>query len=108
MAPDRRSTEPSTSPFSAPELYLRLLKRCLTRTLFPDSTHSWDLARTSPSDPAVRQVGGDWPTEAVTMVGFERLDNLQRCITTVLQDHIPGDLIETGVWRGGCGILMRA
>jgi hypothetical protein len=26
----------------------------------------------------------------------------------VLQDKVPGDLIETGVWRGGATILMRA
>ena len=42
------------------------------------------------------------------MVGLRRLDNLQNCIVSVLDDRIPGDLIETGVWRGGCGIFMRA
>ena len=94
---------------SAPELYLRLLKRCLTRMLFPDSAFDWDLTRKpGPADPAVREVGGDWPTEALTMVGLRRLDNLQHCIVSVLKDRVPGDLIETGVWRGGCGILMRA
>jgi O-methyltransferase len=42
------------------------------------------------------------------MVGLKRLDNLQYCITEVLRKNIPGDLIETGVWRGGATILMRA
>ena len=42
------------------------------------------------------------------MVGLRRLDNLQTCIVTALQDDVVGDLVETGVWRGGCGILMRA
>ena len=41
------------------------------------------------------------------MVGLRRLDNLERCITDVVRDGVPGDLVETGVWRGGCGILMR-
>ncbi|HUA52069.1 MAG TPA: TylF/MycF/NovP-related O-methyltransferase [Candidatus Sulfotelmatobacter sp.] len=41
------------------------------------------------------------------MMGRKRLDNLERCIESVLADGIPGDLIETGVWRGGGTIFMR-
>src|SRR3954471_14442566 len=92
----------------ARELYLQLLKRCLTRLLFPDLTHDWDLTTTKPFDPAVRAVGGDWPTDAVTMVGLRRLDNLQNCAIKVLEERVPGELVETGTWRGGCAILMRA
>lgn len=57
---------------------------------------------------ALREEGADWPTRAHTMVGRKRLDNLHRCIDTVLREGVPGDLIETGVWRGGCVIFMRA
>jgi O-methyltransferase len=57
---------------------------------------------------ALREEGADWPVRAHTMVGRKRLDHLQRCVETVLREGIPGDLIETGVWRGGCCILMRA
>jgi O-methyltransferase len=42
-----------------------------------------------------------------TMIGMKRLDNIQRCMETVLRDDIPGDFIETGVWRGGATIFMR-
>jgi O-methyltransferase len=42
------------------------------------------------------------------MIGLKRLDNVQECVTSVLAENIPGDLIETGVWRGGAAILMRA
>jgi hypothetical protein len=42
------------------------------------------------------------------MVGLRRLDNLQACVEDVLRQGVPGDLIETGVWRGGAVILMRA
>lgn len=45
---------------------------------------------------------------ADTMIGLKRLDNLQVCIEHVLQENIPGDFIETGVWRGGASIFMRA
>jgi len=41
------------------------------------------------------------------MIGVKGLDNLQRCVETILHEGIPGDLIETGVWRGGACILMR-
>ncbi len=42
------------------------------------------------------------------MIGLRRLDSLQHCITDVLENRVPGDLIETGVWRGGTAIFMRA
>ena len=48
-----------------------------------------------------RSEGMEWPAEAETMIGLKRLDNLHACIETVIRDQIPGDLIETGVWRGG-------
>lgn len=42
-----------------------------------------------------------------TMIGRARLDNLEYCIREVVDQNIPGDLIETGVWRGGSTIFMR-
>ena len=90
-------------------LYLDLLKGCLTRMLFPDMCWGdWEFANKRPFDPDVRKEGKDWPTEAETMVGMRRLDNLHQCTRTVLLEGVPGDLVETGVWRGGCAILMRA
>lgn len=47
------------------------------------------------------------PTVAHTMVGIDRLVNVRRLTQAVLDEDIPGDFIETGVWRGGCCILMR-
>ncbi|WP_163804368.1 TylF/MycF/NovP-related O-methyltransferase [Mycolicibacterium anyangense] len=55
-----------------------------------------------------RELGLDWPAEALTMIGMRRLESLQHCVETVLQENIPGDLVECGVWRGGASILMRA
>ena len=42
------------------------------------------------------------------MMGAERLNNIRHCIEDVLRNNVPGDLIETGVWRGGGVIFMRA
>lgn len=49
----------------------------------------------------------DRPIEGFTMISKCRLDNLQGCVERVLDDDIPGDLIETGVWRGGATIFMK-
>ena len=42
------------------------------------------------------------------MIGLKRLDNIEYCVTEVISDHIPGDLLEAGVWRGGAWSIMRA
>ena len=52
--------------------------------------------------------GRDWPIYADTMIGLKRLDNIEGCVLDVLKNNIPGDFIETGVWRGGATIFMRA
>lgn len=52
--------------------------------------------------------GKDWPMFGYTMVGHKRLDNIQDAVESILDQNIPGDLIECGVWRGGCAMLMKA
>jgi O-methyltransferase len=42
-----------------------------------------------------------------TMVGRARLDNLEQCARMVIDEKVPGDFIETGIWRGGSCIFMR-
>jgi len=59
-------------------------------------------------DPLIRSTGRDWPSTAESMIGLFRMDNLHACVLDVLQRGVPGDLIETGVWRGGVTIFMRA
>ena len=41
------------------------------------------------------------------MIGQKRLDNMRYCVESVIEESIPGDIIETGVWRGGCAIFMK-
>jgi len=52
--------------------------------------------------------GKIWTNLGFTMVGLKRLDNVQACVEDVLAKGVPGDLVETGVWKGGVTILMRA
>jgi O-methyltransferase len=52
--------------------------------------------------------GKDWPLYADTMIGLKRLTNIEYCFQQIVKENIPGDLIETGVWRGGATIFMKA
>jgi O-methyltransferase len=92
---------------SAAALYLDLLKRSLTRYGFEDETIVPETRERTSLDLERRLDGRDWPVHAETMVGIVRLDNLQELLETVLADDVPGDVIETGVWRGGASIFMR-
>lgn len=87
--------------------YVDLLKRTLTGVIYEDPSIPTAWRPESIYDPERRQTGRDWPLHAHTMIGMERLDNLHECIETVFEDDIPGDFIETGVWRGGACIFMR-
>lgn len=52
--------------------------------------------------------GRIWPTSGETMIGVKRLQNIEDCILDIVENQIPGDLIETGVWRGGACVFMLA
>lgn len=56
----------------------------------------------------IQDEGRDWPFIGYTMIGHRRLDNVQFCAEDVIRNNIAGDFVETGVWRGGTVILMRA
>jgi hypothetical protein len=55
-----------------------------------------------------REQGWDWPSKAPSMIGARRMDNLRSECERVIKAGIPGDFMETGVWRGGACIMMRA
>ena len=123
------SASPDTS--DPADLYLDLLLRCLTGTLDGEELRvvrprsGWrrrlwagiarpvldlahiDLVRRVPVRPDLRNDGRDWPSAAETMVGVKRLSSLRECVSTVVREGVPGDLLEAGTWRGGSAILMR-
>jgi len=116
------------------QLYIDLMKKALTHTLWVERTRSIDpstmprsakrlavegligilkkfgirIVREITPDPKRRAKGEDWPEYAHTMIGLKRLTNIENCINTIISDNIRGDFIETGVWRGGAVIFMRA
>lgn len=116
------------------ERYLELLKHALTYTLWPEPLRpiehfnedrpalkraavalaaralraaNYQLAKDVDAGWEDRRDGKIWPQNADTMMGLTRLNHLQHCVETALRENVPGDLIETGVWRGGGCILMR-
>ncbi|MFN2607371.1 MAG: TylF/MycF family methyltransferase [Acidimicrobiales bacterium] len=128
MTPEGGAVGSGIAPDGPDSLYLDLLKRVLCRSGFPASFRilpagpqlrhlprralqgalaTRGLELVLKPDPDLRRDGRDWPTDAETMIGTLRLDNLQSCVTSVLRDGVPGDLMETGVWRGGASIFMR-
>jgi O-methyltransferase len=119
----------------ARDLYLDLLKKTLTGAIAEDndsilggvrtagspvlkkraadsvgrlaSRFGFELTYKKPYDPELRAIGRDWPARADSMIGLRRMDNIRHCVETIIRDGVPGDLIETGVWRGGATIFMR-
>jgi len=122
-------------PDPQPDLYLDLLKHSVTASLYPESgwrvvtgfrpgrmtrsarVRRWAirrlrrqglmLIRPTAFDASARAVGHDWPCFGYSMVGTARLNHLHACIDAVLRDNVPGDLLEAGVWLGGCTIFMQ-
>jgi O-methyltransferase len=66
-----------------------------------------ELVTSSAPGPHLQEVGAGWPLTGMTMLGAVRLAQLRDAVETVLREGVEGDLIETGVWRGGATILMR-
>jgi len=105
---------------AATELYIELLKKSVGNTIYDDDLDLMrgSFARDAASgrlvatqgaavDDTLKFLGHIWPSRAHTMIGVPRLDNLRSCVETALDDGVEGDLIETGVWRGGAVIFMR-
>jgi hypothetical protein len=55
-----------------------------------------------------RANGWDRPSRALSLIGAKRMQNLRLECERVLKAGVPGDFMETGVWRGGACIMMRA
>jgi hypothetical protein len=58
--------------------------------------------------PEYREQGWDWPSKAPSMIGARRMENVRRECERVIAEKVAGDFVETGVWRGGACIMMRA
>ena len=88
----------------AADLYLRLLAKSLTATLHDDEP---DHDSENVGHFVVKFARHYMTGSAITMLPRLRLQNIRSCVEAVLEEGIPGDVIEAGVWRGGGSIYMR-
>jgi len=86
--------------------YLQLMQNCLSGSIYEDPP--LNVLGAKEFIPQLREYGWDWPSVAHTMIGKKRLANVCALTESILGNGIEGDLIETGVWRGGACIMMRA
>lgn len=92
-------------------MYIKLLRECLL-----DSIYGSIIIRGPYGIPKDKNQlacesnidnGDYWPDRAHTMIGRKRLNNIQQCFEECIKNNIEGDLIETGVWKGGATIFMQ-
>lgn len=88
------NSKTSNLPNDPRELYLDSIKKCILNTIYEGGP--------------LREKGLDWPEYAHSMIGLTRMNNLHFCMKDAVENKVPGDFIETGVWRGGATIFMRA
>jgi O-methyltransferase len=90
--------------------YLDLIGECLTGVLYEDAALEMKPGGGGllPYEAKRREIGMDWPSRAHSMIGRKRMHQLRHAAEQVIQQGIPGDFIETGVWRGGACIMLRA
>lgn len=113
----------SNNPNTAIDLYLELIKATIVGSVYPDVDSviwpdryplRWLLRKILPRNVSIsrsispKERGSRWPSHAYSMISQERLDNIRFCVEDVIKKNVPGDFIETGVWRGGACIFARA
>jgi hypothetical protein len=86
--------------------YLDLVRESLTGRLNEDPP--LPACKVDSYHAEIRANGWDWPANAPSMIGAKRMDNLRGQCERVIRENVPGDFMETGVWRGGACIMMRA
>ena len=86
--------------------YLQLVQEIVINAIYQD--RAIDPWSHPVFDSRKRDAGLDWPEQALTMIGRVRLQSLRECCELALRDQVPGDFVETGIWRGGACIMMAA
>jgi hypothetical protein len=90
--------------------YLDLLERSILNSIYGESRLEMMLQRVLQRlrHPYLTRRGAiPWPSRAHSMIGEQRMRNVRELVERTLNENVPGDYIETGVWRGGACIMMR-
>jgi O-methyltransferase len=90
------------------QMYLDIVRKTILGLTYRDPSLDASKGQQIPFNRQARELGEDWPVLAHSMAGNRRLLNIQQLAEDVINKNIPGDFIETGVWRGGACIFMNA
>ena len=104
------------------EMYLDLIQKVIINEIYEDPPLKRSLVgkllagigiytrheATKNFDRSKRELGLDWPSVAHSMIGSKRMSNLRKLLTSVIENQVEGDFVETGVWRGGACIYAKA
>jgi O-methyltransferase len=58
-------------------------------------------------NPTLREIGADWPSKALTMIGLKRLRQLKEACIDVIDKGVEGDFIETGIMMGCVSMELK-
>lgn len=86
--------------------YLDLMEKVLTGEITADPPIK--LFGNDAFDRQKRLRGLDWPQNAKSMIGAMRMHNVRHLVELAIVEGLPGDIVETGVWRGGASIMAKA
>jgi hypothetical protein len=95
-----------SEPHALIDAYLDLIRDSLTGRLNRDEPLA--ASKVEGYRDEYRENGWDWPSNAPSMIGSKRMQNVRAECERVLREGVPGDFMETGVWRGGACMMMRA
>jgi O-methyltransferase len=92
-----------SNSYGCEEEYLDLMKKCLTDSIYNDQIvyDNW-------SPPPLEKLNNTQRPNLQGMNNYEGLTSLENMMRDVTTNGIEGDFCETGIWRGGTCIFMRA
>ena len=94
--------------------FIALLKHAVSGSLYDElgacssGDAGCDVGVAKPYSHDLRRTGGDWPLIGHTMIGLVRLDVIAEQLVRIMDQGIPGDFVELGIWRGGACIFARS
>eukprot|EP00635_Sarcinochrysidales_sp_CCMP3193_P012246 CAMPEP_0118914216 /NCGR_PEP_ID=MMETSP1166-20130328/14653_1 /TAXON_ID=1104430 /ORGANISM="Chrysoreinhardia sp, Strain CCMP3193" /LENGTH=351 /DNA_ID=CAMNT_0006853785 /DNA_START=316 /DNA_END=1371 /DNA_ORIENTATION=- len=93
-------TLPDAAPAdNAVDAYVDLMREIVLNTIYDPEPFK--------ADGSIRPAASGINT-AFSMVGRRRLDNVRDLIRAVVEVGVPGDVVETGSWKGGCMFMAAA
>ncbi|MCW8400769.1 TylF/MycF family methyltransferase [Legionella sp. PATHC038] len=86
------------------EKYLTVIKKSLTGSLDTSQPEHWQFNIATTKAFKSFMTNG----QVRTLIGPKRLDNIEQSIKYITSNHVNGDIVEAGCWRGGALLYLKA